>query len=116
MNMNKISHEMNLQKWSQVVQDCRSSGQTTAKWCAENNINVKSYYYWQRKVCNAVCSELAITDNNAGAPVFSEIMLPGKNASEVAITISLNNVSLQIHNGADEAVISQTLRILKSIC
>jgi hypothetical protein len=33
------------------------------KWCDENNVNIKTYYYWQRKVCNAVCNELAITNN-----------------------------------------------------
>lgn len=116
MNMKKISHEMNLQKWSQIVQECRNSGQTTAKWCTENDINIKSYYYWQRKVCNAVCNELAITNNVEKSPEFAEVILPGIRSSEVAITLNLNNISLQIHNRADESVIAQTLRILKSIC
>ena len=117
MNMKKISHEMNLKRWSQIVEECRSSGQTAVKWCAENNINIKTYYYWQRKVCNAVCNELAITNNNIEkSPAFAEVMLPGIRSSEVAITLNLNNISLKIHNGADESVIAQTLRILKSIC
>lgn len=117
MNMKNISHEVNLQKWSQIVQECRSSGQTASKWCFENNINIKTYYYWQKKVCNAVCNELAITNNNIEkSPAFAEVILPGKRSSEVAITINLNNISLQIHNGSDESVIAQTLRILKSIC
>ncbi len=117
MNMKNISHEVNLQKWSQVVKECRSSGQTAAKWCSENNINIKTYYYWQKKVCNAVCNELAITNNNVeNPPAFAEVILPGIRSSEVAITLNLNNISLQIHNGAEESVIAQTLRILKSIC
>ena len=116
MNMKKVSHEMNLQKWTQIVEKCRSSGQTAVKWCVENNINIKTYYYWQRKVCNAVCNELTISNNNVEqTPAFAEVILPNRRTSEVAITISLNNISLQIHNGADESVIAQTLRILKSI-
>ena len=47
MNMKKISHEMNLQKWTQIVEECRISGKTAVKWCAENDINIKTYYYWQ---------------------------------------------------------------------
>lgn len=119
MNMKKISHEVNLQKWSQIVQECRNSGNTAVKWCAENDINIKTYYYWQRKVCNAVCNELEISNSqNAGnnLPVFSEVKIPATKTSEIAITLNLNNISLQIHNGADAPVIAQTLRILKSIC
>lgn len=44
MNMKKISHEMNLQKWTQIVEECRNSGKTAVKWCAENGINIKTYY------------------------------------------------------------------------
>ena len=116
MNMKKISHEMNLQKWTQIVEECRNSGKTAVKWCAENDINIKTYYYWQRKVLNVVCNELVVANNSIEkAPNFAEVILPGRRTSEVAITISLNNISLQIHNGADESVIAQTLRILKSI-
>ena len=114
--MKKISHEMNLKKWTEIVEECRNSGQTAVKWCDENNVNIKTYYYWQRKVCNAVCNELAITNNVEKSPAFAEVMIPGIRSSEVAITLNLNNISLQIHNGANETVIEQTLRILKSIC
>lgn len=116
MNMKKIRHEMNLKKWTEIVEECRNSGQTAVKWCDENNVNIKTYYYWQRKVYNAVCNELAITNNVEKSPAFAEVMIPGIRSSEVAITLNLNNISLQIHNGADETVIAQTLRILKSIC
>ncbi len=40
MNMKKISHEMNLKKWAQIVEECRSSGQTAVSWCAEREINI----------------------------------------------------------------------------
>ncbi len=117
MNMKKISHEMNLQKWTQVVEECRNSGKTAVKWCAENDINIKTYYYWQRKVVKAVCNELAIANNNVETPhTFAQVILPSTRSSEVAITLNLNNISLQIHNGADESVISQTLKVLRNLC
>ena len=93
--MKKISHEMNLQKWTQIVVECRNSGKTAVKWCAENNINIKTYYYWQRKVLKAVCNELAIANNNVEtSPSFTEVILPGTRKSEVAITLNLNNILL----------------------
>ena len=117
MNMKKISHEMNLQKWTQIVEECRNSGKTAIKWCSENDINIKTYYYWQRKVLKAVCNELAITNNSIEkTPAFTEVILPDTRTPEVAITLNLNNISLQIHNGANESVISQTLKVLRSLC
>jgi hypothetical protein len=117
MNMKKISHEMNLQKWTQIVEECRNSGETAVKWCAENDINIKTYYYWQRRVLKAVCNELTIANNNVETtPAFAEVMLPVTRRPEVAITLNLNNISVQIHNGADESVISQTLKVLRNLC
>lgn len=43
MNMKNISHEMNLKKWIEIVEECRNSGQTAVKWCDENNVNIKTY-------------------------------------------------------------------------
>ncbi|WP_420840575.1 IS66 family insertion sequence element accessory protein TnpA [Brevibacillus parabrevis] len=37
---------------------CRSSGQTVAVWCAENNIKPASYYYWLRRIRKAACEAL----------------------------------------------------------
>ena len=39
------------ENWRRIVQDCqnRPSGMTAKQWLSENNISVKSYYYWLRK-------------------------------------------------------------------
>lgn len=115
MNMKKISHEMNLKKWTQIVEECRNSGQTAKAWCEENNINIKTYYYWKRRVCNAVYNELAIANGNKAVPVFTEVKIAKGRSLDVAITLNINNISLEIHNGAEERVIAQTLRLLGSI-
>lgn len=116
MNVKKISHEIKLQKWTQIVEECRNSGQTAVSWCAERDINIKTYYYWQRKVCKTTCNELAITNNSVEqSSTFAEVFFPAGSASGVAITLNINNIALQIHNGADESVVAQTLKVLKSI-
>jgi len=35
-----------LNQWTEIVRECRSSGQTVAVWCAENSIKPRNYYYW----------------------------------------------------------------------
>lgn len=53
--MDKIANvksQLRLPKWAQIFSDCQASDMTVAAWCEANNINIKSYYYWLRKVRN----------------------------------------------------------------
>ena len=43
-------HESYLQLWRGRVMECRNSGKTIAVWCKENGINIKTYYFWQKRV------------------------------------------------------------------
>lgn len=54
--------------------------------------NIKTYYYWQRRVCNAVCNELAIANGNKAVPVFAEVKIPAGRSLDVAITMNINNM------------------------
>lgn len=40
--------QQNLLEWSQHVADCRSSGVSVSRWCAEHDIKPKTYYNWQK--------------------------------------------------------------------
>ena len=43
-------NQIRADRWRMLVQTCQQSGQTVVNWCEENNINVKTYYYWLRKL------------------------------------------------------------------
>ena len=62
--MNSISlstakHESYINIWRERVMACRSSGKTIVDWCAENGINLKTYYYWQKKVWDKEIMDLS---------------------------------------------------------
>ena len=48
--LTKYTKELKVQKWTELVMNCNSSGMSKAEWCRENNINLKSLYYWQHKL------------------------------------------------------------------
>lgn len=50
--MDKITHEVRISHWKQIVEQCqmRPEGQSAKQWLAENGINSKTYYYWLRKI------------------------------------------------------------------
>lgn len=45
--MDKITHEVRLANWKQIILQCssRPEGQTVKQWLAENGLKEKSYYY-----------------------------------------------------------------------
>ncbi len=77
--MDKITHEIRLSNWKAVIEQCslRPEGQTVKQWLADNGINEKTYYYWQRQVRKEVFGQSGLPqpiENQKAAPVsFAEI-------------------------------------------
>ena len=87
MQVQKLTHEVRLQKWSEIIRSCRSSGKPIKTWCSENNINLKTYYHWQKHVCQATCRELSLPQkattpvvSQPEGPVFAELRRCGHRA------------------------------------
>ncbi|MDO5399022.1 MAG: hypothetical protein Q4G33_13960 [bacterium] len=53
-----VKSDVRKNQWVEIIQACQSSGMTVKAWCAQNGINIKSYYYRLRKLSPAVkCQE-----------------------------------------------------------
>lgn len=46
----RVKEDIRLKEWSEQVAAQQASGMSVQKWCAENGINPKTYYYRLRKV------------------------------------------------------------------
>jgi putative transposase len=110
-----------LSKWAEMVSACRNSGKTVAAWCNENGINEKTYYYRQKKVCDAVparrkAAAIPVAQSNATVH-FAEIT-PANSArtDSSGVTVRLGNAEVHIQNGAEATTIETVLRVLSGIC
>ena len=58
--MDKITHEIRLSNWKAVIEQfsLRPAGQTVRQWLADNGINEKTYYYWQRRIRKEVFGQI----------------------------------------------------------
>lgn len=45
-----VKREVKLRDWAAKIEAQQASGMTIQRWCAENGINPKTYYYHLRKV------------------------------------------------------------------
>lgn len=120
MDTRKIDSEIKMKQWIEIIRECRSSGQTVKSWCAEQGINQTSYYYWLRRIRTAACNTLPIKTEGAHqiVPLNMEELKPKiiSSPQTAAIVIHINSAVVEIHNGASEAAIENTLRVVKKLC
>ena len=103
-----MSKQERLENWTARIMACRSSGMTVRAWCRENGLSEKTYYYWQRRLFQALSEQQA-----AHETAFAEVT-PPVCSGNVAVTVRIAGAVADIHPGADAATVETVLRILKS--
>ncbi len=111
--------QRNLMEWSQRVADCRGSGLSVTRWCAEHGIKPKTYYNWQKKVFAAMLaqqqSELSDT-----VPRFAELPpptdeaqpTPAEKQTELVASVRIGNASMEVYSGASVEIVSALCKVL----
>ena len=46
--MDKITRQVRIEHWTQIMNECLNSGMNKTKWCRANGILDKHFFYWQR--------------------------------------------------------------------
>ena len=78
MDTKKIALEYRMSHWAQIMQNRIKSGLSIKAFCEKAGFHENIYYYWQRKLREAACEELAkIRGETTGlsSPVFAEVKL-----------------------------------------
>lgn len=109
-----------MSQWVETIRECRSSGQTVKAWCAEHDINTKSYYYWLKRIRDAACEALpALGENSSIVPVNIPANAagsgPATQSSSSQIVLRYGSVVLELRNNASATLIENTLRALHNV-
>jgi len=120
LDTREVTSQYRLNQWTEIVRQCRSSGQTVTMWCAENNIKPASYYYWLRRIRKAACEALpSLSGNNPIVPlkIPDHPVETGPADQEFSsdIVLHFGAVKLEIRNTASTMLIENTLRALQNV-
>jgi hypothetical protein len=115
MDMRNVQHKVVAQEWKQRILDQRSSGLSVRKWCTDHNVRESRYYYW----LHVLRSEELALRKPVAAGGFAELRLEasatetgGAKISGICAVIRGQNMSLEIHNGADPMTLDLAMRAL----
>ena len=106
-SLQTLSANQRLAEWGDRISTCRYSGMSVRNWCREHGISEKTYYYWQRRVFQAVTAQQI--------SCFAEVPLMSRSdRPEVLATLRLGGMEADIYTGANAAAIETICRVLKS--
>lgn len=112
-------NQIRADRWRTLIQTCQQSGQTVVNWCEENNINIKTYYYWLRKLRKQeLCAkELPVPIPEEKPVMFKQLEVTSPlSGTQAAVIIRLSQATLEIAEGASQQTIQAVLLALQSVC
>ena len=116
-----------------LITECRQSGLSDYQWCKTQNINPGTFYNWVSKLKKSGYTFPESESKNCGIPVRQEVVkleladhgisapvMAGQNASHLSVSvpetiaaeIQCGNITFRLFNGADTAVIQNTLKCI----
>lgn len=97
MNTNLIAKEYRLSHWAGVLRDRQESGLSVRAYCEREGFHENIYFYWQRKLREAACTELSRikADPTPQAPTFAEIKLAESHPQLPPTVTSHNQVCME---------------------
>ena len=108
--------QQNLLEWSQRVADCRSSGLSVTRWCAEHDIKPKTYFNWQKKVFAAMIEQqrLQMEAPQEQERRFVELPAP-EPRNDLVATVRIGSASLEVYSGANADVVAALCKALSDV-
>lgn len=120
MDTREVTMEYRLSQWTEIIRECRSSGQKVAEWCDDHDIKPSSYYYWLRRVRKAACDSLPQNNNSENRQIVP--LLPTDNTvwdsdseqkrMSYDIRVHIGDFLIDISNTASSTLIENTLKVV----
>ncbi|MCL1832135.1 MAG: transposase [Oscillospiraceae bacterium] len=114
MDTRKIATEYRLAKWAEMLKERKSSGETVPEFCKRLEVSKNTYFYWQRKLREAVCTELSM-QTESPAPQGWALCVQSPQSESKQITVEINSYRLTVTPDTDAELLVKVCRTLKNV-
>ena len=130
--MNKETDCMKLAYWAELIRESKASGMKISEWCVSNQISIRKYYYWHKKVMHSTYT-LAVENgylpdiNNEGpadkslaTPDFAELSVPNDcnvpgRVNDSGISIKRNGFTIEVGLNFSEGGLMRVLKVMQHV-
>ena len=114
--------ELRLQGWSELIAECQSSCMTVKAWCELHDVNIKTYYYWLRKIRKLALENSPVPASSLPSKAESQISFrklevkSPVSGMQAAVIVHLPQATVEVAQGTDQQTVEAVLRALRCIC
>lgn len=120
--------QVQIQFWLNAIHECRSSGLTNQAWCEQNNLSLKSYYYWIAKIRKLAIEDIPRKDHmvslahtmsqtsSSSDEIFTELSVPvsRQSSSDTAAVIHIGDIMIDISENISPEFLMSILKVVRS--
>lgn len=119
MDTREVAAEYRLTQWARTIQTRAQSGQSIKDFCASSGISRNAYFYWQRKLRKAACSEMHKTEARATNCLipngWTRLKSVEPDCSEASVTIEISGCRICATADTDLEVLAKVCRVLRTL-
>ena len=119
MTSKELAQKVRLEQWAQVMRTRSESGESVRAWCASNDINEKTFYYWQRKLRQAACDQITKQEGSlqkTGLIPAGWAQVTTKISVEETLTIKIGSIMIQATQNTDMDLLAKVCQALVPPC
>lgn len=113
MDIQKVTSDYRISQWMHVIQERQCSGQSVKDFCQEKGISSNAYFYWQRKLRKAACTELSKLEEPVNCVPQGWIQLAQNQEIKTTLDIEVSGCRLTVDAGTDPELLKKVCRILR---
>ena len=124
MNTRKIASEYRLSQWAEILRERGASGQSIKEFCKTAGFHENVYYYWQRKLREAACEELAARAQTEAVKGETSLVPRGWTICETAepatsgkaLVVEIGAYRVRVETDTDPELLAKVCQVLISLC
>ena len=119
MDTQKVAAKYRLSQWAQVIQARLDSGQNIKDFCLATGISRNAYFYWQKRLRNAACTELEKSEEPRTLVPNGWVQLappqPQSQQMKATLDIEISGCRITADANTDPELLKKVCRALRSL-
>lgn len=117
MEIQTLTRDYRMQQWAGIITRRNGSGMSIRAWCEEQGINQKSYYYWQRKLREAVSAQSrGLSTANFPVPQgWTTLSMQEESSGTQGLVVEVGGCRINVQTQTDTALLARVCQALKTL-
>jgi len=119
MTSKEMTYQYRLRQWSGLAKERSELGMSIRAYCAMKGFAENTYFYWQRRLRQAACTELAKRSDGTEAGVvpngWTQLSVAEAESRGATLTIEISGCRVEVSAETDPELLVKVCRTLKAL-